>query len=666
LIIIKGIKDFSQKSKYGFICMTQEIMMSAICGIFNRTGGPVEPEILNRMMETLNHRGLDGRSKWLKGQIGLGQQMVRIVPESVDEVLPFYDQTGGLALVADARLDNRETLLEQLAIPKAEWPKLPDSQLILKAYQQWGLECASRLLGDFAFVIWDERRRELVCVTDPLGMNSFYYYLTPELFVFASEIKAIHAMPGIERRINLKKLALQTIPASRFLDGEEETTFFEGVSQLAATTVMTISAERVTRHHYWDPDIGRQIRYKTESEYAEAFQELFLQAVAARMRSVEPVVALYSGGLDSSGITAAAAKLMKAKQGRKLTALAAVLPPGYQGSGTDERYYIDLMQGRDDLTIEYICDPERGPFDRLAELIRGGESPAYTSRHYLYSTFADAAERQGARVILDGCFGEMGPSFHGDGYYAELFRQGHWWRLLYESFRRSQREQRNWLGLIKSEVLKPLLPQSWQAKYFTLFDIAQIQASLPVNPEFIRGQLGAEWERYRQSTGSIGTIAPDHRVNQFRSIQLSRRPRSGNGFVGYEKVQFRFPYRDRRLVEFCLAAPGELKMRNGYKRYLIRAGTQGLMPDELRFRTSKEPFSPDFHDRYNHQKEIARQILRETPRTGLTAEIVDLPKLERMLDYEMQTNRCNTPAEFAAMHAVPRGIYLIAFLRMFE
>jgi asparagine synthase (glutamine-hydrolysing) len=125
-----------------------------------------------------------------------------------------------------------------------------------------------------------------------------------------------------------------------------------------------------------------------------------------------------------------------------------------------------------------------------------------------------------------------------------------------------------------------------------------------------------------------------------------------------------YPYRDQRLLQFCLALSGELKVRNGYKRYLIRAGTQGLMPDELRFRTSKEPFSPDFHDRYNRQKGIARQIVREMPRTGLIAEIVDLKKLETMLDYNMRTNRCDTPQESAAMQSVPRGINLIMFLRV--
>jgi asparagine synthase (glutamine-hydrolysing) len=465
--------------------------MSAICGIFYRTGCPVEPEILDHLMRALDHRGIDGRRQWLQGPAGLGQQWLRITPESVNEVLPFFDPTDEVALVADARLDNREELLEQFGIAKIDWPVTPDSQIILHSFRRWGRDCAAHLLSDFVFAIWDGRRREMICVTDPMGMGSVYYYLTPELFAFASEIKALHAIPGVDRRLNFKKLALQVVPTVSSAETEQETTFFENILQLSSSLVMTVGQEQITRRHYWDPNPKRRVCYKTETEYVAAFQELLFQAVSARMRSSRAVTSLYSGGLDSSGITAAAAKLMKANQGRKLTALSAVLPPGYRGSGTDERYYIDLMQGRDDLAIEYILDPERGPFDQLDRLVRGGESPNFTSRHYLYSAFAAAAERQGAQVILDGCFGELGPSFHGDGYYAELFRQGHWWRLLHESSRRCQREQRNWLGLIKSEVLKPLLPQSWQAKYCTRFDIAQIQASLPFKPEFVRGQLGA-------------------------------------------------------------------------------------------------------------------------------------------------------------------------------
>ncbi len=135
--------------------------------------------------------------------------------------------------------------------------------------------------------------------------------------------------------------------------------------------------------------------------------------------------------------------------------------------------------------------------------------------------------------------------------------------------------------------------------------------------------------------------------------------------MGYERVSLVSPFLDRRVLEFCLALPGDMKVNHGYKRYLIRAGMRGILPEKLRFRTSKAPFAPDFHDRYNRQKSIAGEVFAQAEKHPAVQEIVDLDKLRRMLQLTMQTNRCNTPEEFAAMQAVPRGIYLIAFLQRY-
>ncbi len=111
--------------------------------------------------------------------------------------------------------------------------------------------------------------------------------------------------------------------------------------------------------------------------------------------------------------------------------------------------------------------------------------------------------------------------------------------------------------------------------------------------------------------------------------------------------------------------PGNLKVRDGYKRYAIRSGMRGLMPDELRFRTSKEPFSPDFHDRYNRQLIKAKTFVASVPRSPLIQEIIDTPRLEAAMSQAMETNRCASSVDFIAMHAVPTAVYLMAFLSSF-
>lgn len=636
--------------------------MSGICGILHLDGQPAAAGTLEQMMEALAHRGLDGRGTWREGAIALGHQMLHLTPESLTEEIPFFDPQARLAITADARLDNRQELFRRLEIPASRQEGVSDSGLILAAYKRWGQECPRHLLGDFVFVIWDGVRQELICATDPLAMCSLYYYHTAHKFVFASEIKAIHAVPGVPRALNQRTIALMGMPGVHFM--EPGRTFFEGIVQMPGSTVMTVSRKGIRKQEYWRPDPSRRIHLKDEREYVEAFQDLFFQAVAARLRSAFPVFTLYSGGLDSSAVTGVAARLL-GREGRRLTAFAAVLPPGYQGSGTDERAYIDLLQGAENLEIAYITDPWRGPLDDLERLVRGGDSPSCSSRHYLYAAFAAAAGRRRGRVLLDGGGGEFGPSFHGNGYYAELFWRGRWPRLAREIRARARNDLCSPLSLIKSQVLAPLMPDFLMTRLRPRFDLIQMQQSMPLREDFVRRQLGPEAPRYRRLCRSLGAVSPSHRHNQYQTLLWVRRGLLWEGFVGYERIKLACPYLDRRVLEFCLALPGDLKVNHGYKRYLIRAGMRGILPEALRWRTSKEPFSPDYHDRYNRQKSLAWEALARAEKHPAVQEIMDLDKLRRLLHLTMQTNRCDTPEDFATMHAVPHGIYLLSFLQRY-
>ena len=279
--------------------------MSGICGLINLDGKPVAPETLEAMMAALAHRGIDGCGDWREGPVALGHQMLHLTPESLTEELPLFDPQARLAVTADARLDNRQELFRQLEIPASRQEGITDSALILAAYKKWGKECPRYLLGDFVFVLWDGVRQELICVTDPMGMNPLFYYHTPREFVFASEIKGIHAVPGVPRAVNKRTIALMRMPAMFFF--EPGSTFFEKITQMSGSTVMTVSRKGIEQQEYWRPDPSRRIHLKDEMEYVEAFQDLLSQAVAAHLRSAFPVFSLYSGGLDSSAITGMAA-----------------------------------------------------------------------------------------------------------------------------------------------------------------------------------------------------------------------------------------------------------------------------------------------------------------------------------------------------------------------
>lgn len=617
------------------------------------------------MLQSLAHRGPDGAAAWQQGPVALGQQVMWITPESFHEPLPWYDATASCAIVADARLDNREELGAALRLSPMQLGALPDSQLILRAYQCWGEGCVEHLLGDFAFALWDGEAKQLVIGRDPMGIRPLHYAHDGQRFLFASEIRAILAVPGVRKELNRCKLACLALGDPSLVD--PASSYFAGISYLPPATLMIVSGQGLRQRTYWQPDPSARLPLRSEAEALEAFRDLFQAAVGARLRSVFPVAALLSGGLDSSSVVAVAARSLQ-ERGERLTTLSAILPADGESTVTDERAYIDIFRAQPNLDMRYITDPARGPFDNVERLVWGGEQPDFTSRHYLYSALADGGHAAGARVILEGVGGETGPTFHGDGYLAELLLKGHW--LTLQSEIRRYRQVSNvspWRTLLK-QVLLPLLPLPALrlVRRAYRYDQAQWQQSQPLQQGFVEEQLGDEWPLLLRKQQMESRTFPDHRRNQARHIRAFQSWAGDAGFVGYERVRLAYPFMDRRILDFCLAAPGELKVHNGYRRYLIRAGLDGILPPAIQWRTSKEPFSPDYHRRYNAQRAAVQQQLDAIAPTDPIRAIVDVERLQKLARHAMAGNRGHTPGDFAAMHGVPSGIYLVHFLRQFD
>ena len=638
--------------------------MSAIFGIVNLDNRPVNGEQLDLMMLALSHRGPDGTGSIIEGMAGLGHQMFHITPESLMEKLPYHKRDSSLIITGNIRLDNRDELFETLGIAQSN-RAMPDSLLALRAFAKWGRNIPDHIEGDYVIVIWDIRNRQLFIFTDPAGMHPVFYHHNRKQFIFATEIKGILAVPTVSKQLNKKFLAMElAVPGTPF--ALPETTYFKDILSMPAASIMVVDSRGISINRHWVPDINRKIIFKNEDDWTEAFQELFFNVVKGRMRSAFPIVSLLSGGLDSSAVTAFALELRK-KQGKRLRTFSAILPDGYSGTGTDERYFIDLFKNRDTIDMQYITDEWRGPFDNLQKLVQGGESPFYTSRHFLYSAFSHAAKEQGVRVILEGCFGEMGPSFHGNGCLSELLLKGKLFELTREIVLGSRRRDKQKWEIIKGEVIKHILPICLQTRIIPRFDLAQNRQNMPVQKNFINSCLEkTDIVDVQNELQSLFYTSPFHRKNQGGIFQRKRRCYPVNGFNGYEHVEFCYPFVDRRIIEFCLASPEWIKVRNGYNRYMIRAGMKGLAPSEIRWRTTKEPFSSDFHDRYNRQKKIAVDLLYGIGKNDPIREIVDIERIKKGLSYTMSNNRCDTHQGFMSMHVVPQTVYLCSFLRLFD
>lgn len=329
--------------------------MSAIIGIYHCNGQPVNRIHLERMVDILAHRGLDGSGIWSDRNVGLGHRMLWTTPESLSEKLPLVNHVSNLAITADARIDNREELFAALSLIGESSEKITDSQLILHAYEKWGDRTPEYLLGDFAFAIWDARQQTLFCARDHYGVKPFYYYSSKDTLVFATEIKALLCLPQVPSRLNEEKVGHYLVAALP----DNTSTLYKDILRLPAGHHMTVSPNQISIKSYWTLDPHREIRMASDGEYAEAFREIFVKAVDCRLRSAFPIGSHLSGGLDSSSIACVARDIL-AKTGRGLlhtfSANFETVPE------SDERYYQNAVLASDGFVSHYLPGEALQPF----------------------------------------------------------------------------------------------------------------------------------------------------------------------------------------------------------------------------------------------------------------------------------------------------------------
>ena len=198
-------------------------------------------------------------AEWMEGGIGLGGRHTAAPIEEAYGGPPLhFDRDAGLALAADARIDDREGLCESLGIPHPERPVTSDGDLILRAYVRWGRECPNHLLGDYAFVVWDQRKRSLFCARDHIGARPFYYALSSKRFVFASTVEAVLAAPDVSDELDESVVAafLTQIGWQAHMTAR---TFFKMVRKLPPGHTLTVAAVPDARaparpERYWRPE----------------------------------------------------------------------------------------------------------------------------------------------------------------------------------------------------------------------------------------------------------------------------------------------------------------------------------------------------------------------------------------------------------------------------
>jgi asparagine synthase (glutamine-hydrolysing) len=537
--------------------------MSGIVGIINLDGAPVDRNLLEQMTQFMAVRGPDAQQIWIDGHVGFGHTLLRTTDESLHEQQPC-SLDGEIWITVDARIDDRVNLINKLAAHGRQARlNRPDVELILHAYHAWGAECVRHLLGDFAFAIWDGRRRRLFCARDHLGIKPFYYAVIRECLVLSNTLNCVRLHPAVSDELND-----QAIGDFLLFGGNQnkETTAFAGVPRLPPAHTLEWNERTPRLSRYWDLPVDGEIRYRRASDYVAHFNELFRAAVGDRLRT-DRVAVFMSGGLDSSSVAAVACDHPSSRSTpidvRANTYVFDRLIPD------KERHYAGLVAKWLRIQIEYLVADDYQLFERWnepelhkPEPFEGAAAAALVADHFR----AAAAH---SRIALTG---EGGDPIQGasPAYVFNMLKKARWGRLAAD-FCHSMRHRRLPKVGFRARLRRWLGTNSpWQFPYPEWLE--EGFARRLCLAERLKAINEVEPSPHQNRPDSYRTIVSCDFLNWFESWDA--------GTMACP-LEVRYPYFDTRVVNFFLAIPPVPWCDN---KLLVRLAMRGLLPDSICFR----------------------------------------------------------------------------------
>lgn len=588
--------------------------MSAITGIFYRKGKKVDPQLIQKMNDKLSHRGPDGSHTWVEDNVGLGHQMLHTTPESLHERLPFIEED--LVITADARIDNREELAKKLDIADVE--TVSDSYFILKAYEKWGEDCPDKLLGDFAFAIWDRKKEILFCARDHMGVKPFYYYVDEEMFVFGTEIKALFEVGGVPRKLNEVSVAYYLLREISDIDD----TFFYDIKNLKAAHQFLIGKNDCKMKNYWmlDPDL--EIKMDSDEDYALAFREIFEEAIRCRLRSHKNIGFELSGGLDSSSIVCTAYNILKDEK-ENTDSLETFSSVYNETKECDERYYIKKVLNKCNTNYNFTNGDEISPLRDIENVLWHQDQPFFSPHLTNQIENYKKMNKKDIRILFSGEGGDQVVS-HGNNYLKDLAFEFKWKRFFRELEGISKNRGESKAKIIKAVIIYPHIPNSMK-KIIRLF-LNKKRFNFELNDNFLKR---LKLEKDNSNIDFLSSKEYHYFMINYPLIKtvFGILDRSTSPF----NINIVYPFFDKRLVEFCYSLPSEMKLKSGWPRYVLRIAMENIMPPEIQWRSGKANLNVSFkRNLMLFEKNTIMKMINED--SNLIKDYINIKYLKNILE----------------------------------
>lgn len=558
--------------------------MSAIAGIFHLQHQLLDPDQGMRLMQELKRYPADETRVWQDKGIFFGCHAQWITPQSLNESLPFYDAERKLAITADAIIDNRGELFEQLQVPYEDREDLPDSLLILLAYEKWGDQTPTYLIGDFAFMIWDERKGSLFGARDFSGSRTLYFHRSAGMFSFCTVIHPLLALPGVSKQLN-EQWASEFLAIQARMDTLNGfSSVYQSIEQLPPSHSISITREKISFSRYYTLHTPK-LRLSSNGEYEEAFREVLGQAVQDRLRTHLAAGANLSGGLDSGSVVSFAAEELRRRR-KPLHTFSSYPVDSFSDFNlsnrvADERPYIqETIDQVGNIEPNFLNFPQMNPYSEIEEWLDILEMPyKFIENSYWLKGIFEQAQMKGIGILLSGQRGNWSISWGSAlDYQAMLIRKLQWLSFYreYREYNQSMHANRRKVLQIVGKKVFPTLTRMLSKRGEPLPEL--------INPDFAkRTDVYQHLREFNMDSEYAAQTIYSTRREHFEQPHIW----NVNGTVATKlslkyRVWDRDPTNDLRVIRFCLSVPEEQYVQNGVDRSLIRRAMEGRLPDKVR------------------------------------------------------------------------------------
>jgi asparagine synthase (glutamine-hydrolysing) len=571
--------------------------MCGIAGYVGRPEFPARGELLARMGRAILHRGPDAQGLHLGEGVGLAHTRLSII-DLAGGAQPMADAEGALWVSFNGEIFNYVELRQELIARGHRFQTVSDTEVILEAYRAFGPDCVKRFNGDFAFALWDARLRRLMLARDRVGVRPLFYTMARDCLYFASEIKALLAVPGIAA--TLDPVALDQI--FTFWVPLAPRTVFKDIVELPPGHVLLAEGDSVRVTPYWQPafpdadDPGAYDR-RDPRELAEELKALLIDATRIRLRADVPVGAYLSGGLDSSLVTA----IMKRLAPEQLRTYSVA----FEDAEYDERRFQSAMATALDTNHHSVLCTEAEIGRRFPEVVMHAERPLVRTGPAPLFTLAEFVRTQGLKVVLTG----EGADEVFAGY--DLFKEAKLRRFCAAS----PASRRRTLLLQRLYPYLPQLKTQSQSYREAFFLAAGDDLSDPLFSHLprIRTTQGAK-AFYSAGLRSAlkgydaladlrerlpASFARWHPLSQAQYLEtvlllpgyiLSSQ---GDRVAMAHAVEARFPFLDPRVIDFAARLQPHHKLRVLREKHILREAARELLPDGIANRPKQPYRAPD-------------------------------------------------------------------------